>query len=456
MKTRHLLLALAASTLMACGGGGGGSAVPPVSNPADTLPPVITLQGPATINHEQGTPYADAGATADDNVDGSVTVTTSGSVGAAAGTYTIEYRATDRAGNTATATRTVIVADTTPPSITINGPATVTHPEGTAYTDAGATATDLVDGDVTAQTTGTVGSAPGTYTLTYTATDAAGNVATASRTVIVEAANSTDGDLVVYDDGAVGPVWNAGINAFDEALNFGECNNDGGAGCPSIGWQTVTDDERGDVLEITHAASGDFAGLFIAANGTVDLSDYPNGSIVFDVRVMSGDSKITMKLDCEFPCTSGDQALGNRGDAGWETVEVPMSVLASGGLDLSRVNTGIVIWATDTTSTVFRIDNVRFTGINDGATPPTGPTEPGPPTGFNIIPYGAGSVSDTVNPQSYRCVFDFGNFIYNAGVVRPEIDGCDTSTGTPSGTPTPLLPQLTGPAAGRPDRKSVV
>ena len=446
----RMLCALALLTLQACGGGGGGGATPPVQTPADTVAPVISLNGAATVNHEQGTTYSDAGATATDNVDSSVTVSTSGSVGAAAGTYTIEYSATDRAGNTATSSRTVIVADTTPPEITLNGPAAVTHPEGTEYTDAGATATDLVDGNLTPQTSGTVGAAPGTYTLTFTATDAAGNVATATRTVTVEASGSGDGDTVVYDEGAVGPVWNKGINAFDEAINFGECNNDGGAACPSISWQTVTDDERGDVLEIAHSASGDFAGLFIAADGVVDMSDYSAGSLVFDIRVMSGDSKITMKLDCIFPCTSGDQALGSRGAAGWETVDVPLSVLASGGLNLGRVNTGIVIWATDTTSTVFRIDNARFIGIADGATPPTGPTDPGTPTGFNIIPYGAGSVSDTVNPQSYRCVFDFGNFIYNAGVVRPAIDGCDTSTGTPSGTPTPLFPQLTGPAAQAP------
>jgi endoglucanase Acf2 len=447
---RHAALTILVLALSACGGGGGGSAPPPVSTPADTLAPVITITGADTVNHEQGTTYTDAGATANDNVDGTVTVTTSGSVGSAAGTYTLEYSATDRAGNTATASRTVIVADTTPPAITLNGDRNVTHPEGTAWVDPGATATDTVDGAVTPQASGTVGAAPGVYTLTYTATDAAGNVATATRTVTVEASGTGGGDTIVYDEGAVGPVWTKGINAFDAALNFGECNNDGGAGCPSIGWAVVDDAERGDVLEITHAASGDFAGLFIAADGVVDLSDYDAGSLVFDVKVVSGDSKITMKLDCIFPCTSGDQALGSKGAGGWETVDVPLSVLANGGLNLGRVNTGIVIWATDTTSTVFRIDNVRFTGIADGATPPTGPTDPGAPTGFNIIPYGAGSVSDTVNPQSYRCVFDFGNFIYNAGVVRPAIDGCDTSTGTPSGTPTPLLPQLTGPAEQAP------
>lgn len=76
--------------------------------------------------------------------------------------------------------------DTTPPVITISGnnPASVilTH----SYTDAGATANDDNDGNVTVSSSGTVDvNTAGTYTITYTASDAAGNHATASRTVNV-------------------------------------------------------------------------------------------------------------------------------------------------------------------------------------------------------------------------------------------------------------------------------
>jgi|GEM_PF-3377021 len=79
--------------------------------------------------------------------------------------------------------------DTTSPIITILGdnPATVTC--GTAYTDAGATATDDKDGDLTAAivTSNTVNTtAVGTYTITYTVRDAAGNQATATRVVRVQ------------------------------------------------------------------------------------------------------------------------------------------------------------------------------------------------------------------------------------------------------------------------------
>ena len=160
-----------------------------------------------------------------------------------------------------------------------------------------------------------------------------------------------------------------------------------------------------------------------------------------------------MKLDCGYPCTSGDQSLGSKGASGWETVSVSMSSLAAGGLDLSKVDTGLVIWATDATSTVFLLDNVRFTGIAAGATPPSeqnGSNLPPSSTDYTIIPYGAGSISDTINVASYRCAVDYGNWIYNAGVVEPAIDACDASTRIPTGTPRPLSPQLTGEALNRP------
>ena len=74
------------------------------------------------------------------------------------------------------------LADTVPPEITLIGSATVTVQLGAVYTDAGATATDNVDGDITDRIvvdnpvdTGTAG----TYTVTYSVEDAAGNRASA-------------------------------------------------------------------------------------------------------------------------------------------------------------------------------------------------------------------------------------------------------------------------------------
>ena len=79
----------------------------------DAFGPVITLDGNALVGVALNGTYNDAGATATDNVDPSVTVISSGTVdNSVAGTYTITYSATDVAGNAAaTKRRTVIVYD---------------------------------------------------------------------------------------------------------------------------------------------------------------------------------------------------------------------------------------------------------------------------------------------------------------------------------------------------------
>ena len=128
--------------------GNTGTATRTVTVVLDNTPPVITLLGEATVTIEFGSTYSDAGATAD----GGETVTSSGTVDTSTvGTYTITYSATDAVGNTGTAIRTVNVVDTTAPVITLLGEATVTIEFGSTYSDAGATASDNYDGDVSAR-----------------------------------------------------------------------------------------------------------------------------------------------------------------------------------------------------------------------------------------------------------------------------------------------------------------
>ena len=81
-----------------------------------------------------------------------------------------------------------IAPDTTPPVITLVGDAEVTIDCGEAFTDPGVTATDDTDDDVEVTSdadTVVESSAPDSFTVTYTAMDDAGNVATATRAVFV-------------------------------------------------------------------------------------------------------------------------------------------------------------------------------------------------------------------------------------------------------------------------------
>jgi len=90
-----------------------------------------------------------------------------------------------------TTTPVVGSGDTTPPSITLNGPAAREIDQGATWIDQGASASDETDGDLTSQIqvqgvvdTNTVG----TYTVSYSVSDAAGNEAHVSRIVSVQAA----------------------------------------------------------------------------------------------------------------------------------------------------------------------------------------------------------------------------------------------------------------------------
>jgi len=85
-------------------------------------------------------------------------------------------------------TSTSSSSDTTPPVVTLIGEAAIEITVNDTITDPGATATDDIDGDLTTSivVAGSVDTTTaGLYTLTYTATDAAGNVGSVSRVVTV-------------------------------------------------------------------------------------------------------------------------------------------------------------------------------------------------------------------------------------------------------------------------------
>lgn len=140
-------------------------------------------------------------ATASDNCPGATAARTGGVPAGnvfPVGDTTITYTATDAHGNTSTATQKVTVVDNTVPTITApaavtlytgpNATSCVVHISNLDATFGTATANDNCPG-VTAARTGGVPAGndfpKGTTTLTYTATDAHGNTATATQTVTV-------------------------------------------------------------------------------------------------------------------------------------------------------------------------------------------------------------------------------------------------------------------------------
>jgi hypothetical protein len=162
-----------------------------IVNVVDNEAPLITLSGAPEITVECGTPFLDPGASAFDECAGIVSVELGGDTvdTSVTGVYVITYDAVDASGNEAVQmTRTITVEDTTPPFVTLTGPAELTLQCGSAFNDPGATAGDscadvalIIGGDTVDTAT------PGVYVITYDTTDDAGNTAPqVTRTVTVE------------------------------------------------------------------------------------------------------------------------------------------------------------------------------------------------------------------------------------------------------------------------------
>ncbi|MCB9232354.1 MAG: DUF5011 domain-containing protein [Bacteroidia bacterium] len=138
--------------------------------------------------------------------------------------------------------------DKTAPVVTLKGDSTVEIALNGTYQEPGYTATDDEDGDLTGDVTVT-GSVDktniGTYTLTYTVTDEAGNTGSVSRTVIVKIMQENwVGSFAVGDD-CGGLIFisstqsvSAGASAVD--LSFSSIFTTGGTLVGTISGQTVT------------------------------------------------------------------------------------------------------------------------------------------------------------------------------------------------------------------------
>ena len=166
-----------------------------------------TINAPAAVNVSTGAGATACGVVVSDATLGTATASDNCSTGTVTrsgvpagnffpvGTTTITYIATDAAGNTETATQTVKVTDYTKP--TLSAPAAVNALTGAGSSSCSIVVSDAALGTATASdncgtTNITRTGVPagnffpvGTTTITYTATDGAGNTTTATQTVTV-------------------------------------------------------------------------------------------------------------------------------------------------------------------------------------------------------------------------------------------------------------------------------
>ena len=173
------------------------------------------------------------------------------------------------------------------------------------------------------------------------------------------------------------------------------------------------------------------------------------GSITFTAAVPNGGSDASVYFRFE-------RLPHPEVDPSYNTVEVVVSgeaeqeySVAIPAQSASNTYSSFLLYVVNRDSTVM-VKDIVVTDDPGKADTSTGPGLPPNTTDYTAIAYGAGSISDKINVASYRCAVDYGNWIYNAGVVEPAIAACDKASRIPTGTPTPLSPQLTGEALNRP------
>jgi RHS repeat-associated protein len=179
-----------------------------LSTSLDTTPPVITILGDNPYILVKDSNYTDLGATAFDDVDGNLSVGVEYNITTSTvGVYHVTYTAMDHSGNRATKQRSVVVqennssggtVDTSAPIITIHGDNPHIMLVGENYSDAGATAYDVEDGNLSVGveyniTTNKVG----IYHVDYRAVDSSGNTVVAQRSVVVQEQNITGNNIPV-------------------------------------------------------------------------------------------------------------------------------------------------------------------------------------------------------------------------------------------------------------------
>jgi len=206
-------------------------APPEITCPAD----IVTVVDPGTC--EAVVSFVDA--TAIDNCPGSVSISqTDGDPSGSSfplGTSTVEFTATDLAGNSSTCTFTITVEENIPPQITCPANITVDTDPGTCeavVTYTPPVGTDNCPGATTSLTSGigSGGTFPiGTTTETYTVTDFSGNTASCSFDVTVEDNElptiSCPADITVSSD----------LGLCDAVVNFSDAT--ASDNCPGV---TVT------------------------------------------------------------------------------------------------------------------------------------------------------------------------------------------------------------------------
>ena len=272
--------------------------VPAVTPPADVTAEATAVETPLTL----GT------ATAVDDVDGTLAVTSDAPAVFPLGVTLVTYSATDSAGNVGSATQRVTVTDTTAPQLSVPANQTVISPEPTAVDIGQATASDIF-GPVIVSNNAPAVFPMGVTLVSWTATDANGNASSGQQQITVTPTppSDTDGDGVPDgSDLCPGTLAGEGVDANGCSASQADSDGDGvtdahdrcaatnsGDAVDANGCSLSQLDPDGDGAPNTHTVS-DPQEMSI-------VSGYDTSTVVYTLH---GDARLTAEI---FPYgTAGD------------------------------------------------------------------------------------------------------------------------------------------------------
>ena len=360
------------------------------------------------------------------------------------GTTLVKCTATDAAGNAEIAQFEVTVEDTTAPTVSISGDNPLQIEAGSPTPTPAVSASDNVDVVGPIETTGVVDtSVPGSYTLTYTARDAAGNAGTA--------------ELVVNVVDTTPPVLSLPAGVSDSASDSGTANvifavsaTDNAAGDPAIVCTPPSGSAFGIGVTTVSCTATDASGLsasatfnvtviddtppfFTSVPGTIVVSASDNGDAVVQYAVAAADNSGVMPTVVCNPGPGTVFALGS----------TPVSCSATDGA--GNVQTAaFTVTVNDTTPPVLTLIGDDPLEVIAGTTF----VDPGVSVTDNVGVVGGVVVTgtvDTMSPGTYVLTYSAADAAGNVASLTRDVVVVDETSPHISVPDSPLLALITGP-----------
>ena len=212
--------------------------------------------------------------------------------------------------------------------------------------------------------------------------------------------------LVIFDD-VIEARFDRGVVAYDTVVGGDYTTPTGN----HIEWEFVdtNEPEHEAVLQVSfgNTASGV---LFIGSTGSIDITPWSEtGEIAFDVKVISNPNAHPFVFKLDGPNggqgaggTTGDIAVGQLPIGEWQTVAVPLSVVAATGFDLTKLAAFVIMPTFAGKDVVFQLDNVRVepqtTLSYDPVVLPIDFEQA--PLAYSFVPFEGGTASVVANPDT--------------------------------------------------------